>query len=226
MRAWALTSGWFLEKGYFVYLPDIVIQGKAGPGLDALDCVSRALDALAHNTLIDKSRIGLIGHSFGGYETDYIATRSSRFAAYVSGSGHSDIVWDANSFNYNFYAPDYVRIEANIYKFGKPFSADKSLYFKNNPVYHAEKVNAPVLLWSGKEDQNVTANHSMAFYNALRQNGKDVVALFYKGERHNLQQLQSQVDLSCRILNWFDFFLKENTECGWIERGISRKDAR
>lgn len=215
----------FLEKGYFVYLPDIVIQGKTGPGLDALDCVNRALDALAHNTLIDKSRIGLIGHSFGGYETDYIATRSSRFAAYVSGSGHSDIIWDANSFNYNFVAPDYVRVETNIYKFGKPFSADKSLYFKNNPVYHAEKVNAPVLLWSGKEDQNVTADHSMAFYNALRRNGKDVIALFYKGERHNLQQPQSQTDLTRRILDWFDYFLKENTECGWIKSGLSRKDA-
>lgn len=216
----------FLDKGYFVFLPDIVIQGKAGPGLDALDCVNHALDALAHNPLIDKSKIGLIGHSFGGYETDYIATQSSRFAAYVSGSGHSDIIWDANSFNYNFYAPDYVRVETNLYEFGKPFSADKGLYFKNNPVYHAEKVNAPVLLWSGKEDQNVTADHTMAFYNALRRNGKDVVALFYKGERHSLERKHAQVDLTCRILDWFDFFLKENTGCRWIERGLSRKDAR
>jgi len=216
----------FLEKGYFVYLPDIVIQGKAGPGLDALDCVNRSLDALAHNPLIDKSRIGLIGHSFGGYETDYIATRSARFAAYVSGSGHSDIVWDANSFNYNFCTPDYVRIEANMYKMGKPFSADKGLYFKNNPVYHAEKVKAPVLLWTGTADQNVTADHSMAFYNALRRNGKDVVALFYKGEGHNLQNEQAQVDLTGRILDWFDYFLKDNAECGWISKGISRKDAR
>lgn len=215
----------FLEEGYFVYLPDIVIQGKAGPGLDALDCVNRALDALAHNPLIDRSRIGLIGHSFGGYEADYIATRSARFAAFVSGSGHSDIVWDSNSFNYNFHTPDYVRIEANMYKMGKPFSADKGLYFKNNPAYHAEKVNAPVLLWSGLEDKNVTADHSMAFYNALRRNQKEVIALFYKGEGHYLQQQQSQVDLTCRILDWFGYFLKGNTECGWIKEGISKKDA-
>ena len=215
----------FLDKGYFVYLPDIVIQGKAGPGLDALDCVNRALDALAHNALIDKNRIGLIGHSFGGYETDYIATRSSRFAAYVSGSGHSDIAWDANSFNYNFYFPDYVRIEANMYKFGASFSADKGLYFKNNPVYHAEKVSAPVLLWTGTDDKNVTADHTMAFYNALRRNRKDVIALFYKGEGHSLQQECVQVDLTCRILDWFDYFLKDNAECEWISKGISRKDA-
>ena len=63
-----------LDKRYFVYLPDIIIQGKAGPGLDAQDCVNHSLDAVAHHLLIDKGRIGLIGHSFGGYETDYIAT--------------------------------------------------------------------------------------------------------------------------------------------------------
>lgn len=215
----------FLENGYFVYLPDIVIQGKAGPGLDALDCVNRSLDALAHNPLIDRSRIGLIGHSFGGYEADYIATRSSRFAAIVSGSGHSDIVWDSNSFNYNFYTPDYVRMEANMYKMGKTFFADKGLYFKNNPAYHAEKVNAPVLLWTGLEDQNVTADHSMAFYNALRRNQKEVIALFYKEEGHYLQQKQAQFDLTSRILDWFGYFLKEDTECGWINIGISKKDA-
>lgn len=212
----------FLEQGYFVYLPDIVIQGKAGPGLDALNCVNRSLEALAHNPMTDGSRIGLIGHSFGGYETDYIATRSDRFAAFVSGSGHSDIVWDSNSFNYNFHTPDYVRIEANMYKMGKHFSSDKGLYFKNNPVYHAEKVNAPVLIWTGLEDQNVTADHTMAFYNALCRNEKEVIALFYKGEGHDLQQQQAQSDLTCRILDWFGYFLKGNTECGWINKGISK----
>lgn len=215
----------FLDKGYFVYLPDIVIQGKEGPGLDALDCVNYSLDALAHNPLINWNRIGLIGHSFGGYETDYIATCSNRFAAFVAGSGASDIVWDANAFNYNFNIPDFVRIEANQYKLGVPFSADKDLYFKNNPVYHAEKVNAPVLLWSGTEDQNVPADQTMAFYNALRRNQKQVIALFYKGEGHDLQNKQAQIDLKSRILDWFDYFLKGKTEIEWIKKGTSKKDA-
>jgi dienelactone hydrolase len=215
----------FLEQGYFVYLPDIVIQGKAGPGMDALDCVNRALDTLVYNPLIDRNRIGLIGHSFGGYEADYIASRSNRFAAFIAGSGHSDIVWDSNSFNYNFDIPDCVRIEANMYKMGKPFSADKGLYFKNNPVWHAEKVNTPVLLWSGTDDKNVTADHTMAFYNALRRNQKQVIALFYKGEGHSIQQKNAQFDLTCRILDWFGYFLKGDRECGWINKGVGKKDA-
>jgi dipeptidyl aminopeptidase/acylaminoacyl peptidase len=209
-----------LEKGYFVYLPDILIQGKKGPGLDALDCVNKSLDALAGNPLIDKNRVGLIGHSFGGYETDFIATHSTRFATYVSGSGASDIIWAYNSFNYNFLWPEYNRVESGQYDMRVPFLADKSLYFENNPVYSADKVNDPVLLWSGLEDKNVTSDHSMAFYNALRRNKKDVIALFYKGEGHGLQKPQAQFDLTCRILDWFDFYLKGDTGIEWISKGI------
>lgn len=215
-----------LERGYFVYLPDIEISGKNGPGIDALDCVNHALDALAYNPTIDKEKIGLIGHSFGGYETDYIATRSDRFATFVSGSGHSDIVWDSHSFNYHFQIPDYVRIEANMYKMGVPFSSDKGLYFKNNPIYHAEKVNAPVLLWTGTEDENVTPDHTMAFYNALCRNEKDVIALLYKNEGHVLLQKQTQDDLTYKILDWFNYFLKDDVDCGWISEGMNKKDAQ
>lgn len=205
-----------LENGYFVYLPDILIQGKDGPGMDALDCVHNALDALAGNPLIDKHKIGLIGHSFGGYEVNFIATHSTRFAAYVSGAGHSDIIWAYHAFNYNFHFPDHVRIEANIYKMGIPFSLNKALYFENNPVYRAEDVNAPVLLWTGTEDQNVTANHSMAFYNALRKNNKHVIGLFYPKEGHALQNKEAQFDLTARIVDWFDYFLKNEKGIEWI----------
>jgi dipeptidyl aminopeptidase/acylaminoacyl peptidase len=215
-----------LEKGYFVYLPDILIQGKEdkGPGMDALDCVNNALDAIAGNQLIDKQKIGLIGHSFGGYETDFIATHSNRFATYVSGSGTSDIIWAYHSFNYNFKWPEYKRVETGQYKMEIPFSSNKALYIKNNPVYYAEKVSAPVLLWSGPEDENITSDHSMAFYNALRRNKKDVIALFYKDEGHCIQEQNAQFDLTSRILDWFDYFLKDNIEIEWINKGI-KKDA-
>jgi dienelactone hydrolase len=217
----------FLEKGYFVYLPDIVIESKKGPGIDALDCVNKSLDALASNKLIDIHKIGLIGHSFGGYETDFIATHSKRFSAYVSGSGHCDIIWSYHTFNYNFLSPDFNRIETGQYKMGVPFSKNKSRYCENNPIFYAEKVNTPVLLWSGLEDKNVTSDNSMAFYNALRRNDKNVVALFYKSEGHSLESEKAQNDLTCRILDWFDYFLKENKEIEWINEGIKveKKDA-
>lgn len=93
----------------------------------------------------------------------------------------------------------------------------------NNPIYYVEQVNAPVLLWSGLNDQNVTSDHTMAFYNALRRNKKDVIALYYNDQGHSLQELQSQFDLTSRILDWFDYFLKENTKIEWISDGIRKK---
>jgi dipeptidyl aminopeptidase/acylaminoacyl peptidase len=216
-----------LEKGYFVYMPDIVIRGKNGPGIDALDCVDKSLDALTGNPYINMQKIGLIGHSFGGYETDFIATHSKRFAAYISGSGHSDLIWSYHTFNYNFLWPEYIRIETDQYKMKVPFSGDKSLYYKNNPILYAEKVNAPVLLWSGLEDKNVTSDNSMAFYNALRRNGKNVIALYYKGEGHDLQTAKAQNDLTCRILEWLGYFLQDDKGIEWISKGIKveKKDA-
>ena len=209
-----------IEKGYFVYMPDIIIQGKYGPGMDALDCVNRALDAIKANPLIDKQRIGLTGHSFGGYETNFIATHSTRFAAFVSESGTSDIIWAYHSFNYNFLWPEYKRVEKGQYKMSVSFSADKLLYLENDPVYSAEKVNAPVLLWAGPKDENIPSDHTMAFYNALRRNGKCVIALFYKDEGHVVQNQQAQTDLTSRTLDWFDYFLKGDTGVEWIKRGM------
>jgi dienelactone hydrolase len=211
-----------LEKGYFVYLPDIIIQGKDGAGIDALDCVNKALDAITANPLIDKQRIGLTGHSFGGYETNFIATHSTRFAAFVSESGTSDIIWAYHSFNYNFLWPEYKRVEAGQYKMGVSFSADKLLYLENDPVYSAEKVNAPVLLWAGPKDENIPSVHTMAFYNALRRNGKYVVALFYKDEGHVVLNPQAQLDLTTRTLDWFDYFLRGDTAIEWIKKGTKK----
>lgn len=209
-----------LEKGYFVYLPDILIYGKDGPGLDALNCVHNALDAVAGIPAINKDKTGLIGFSFGGYETDFIATHSDRFATCVSGAGHSDIIKAYHAFNYNFMWPDYLRLEASQYNMKKAFAEDKHLYFKNSPLIFAENVNAPILLWTGKDDQNISSDHSMAFYNALKRNGKAVIALFYNGEKHGLQKPEAQQDLTSRIMDWFDYFLKDETDCDWITKGL------
>ncbi len=209
-----------LEKGYFVYLPDILIYGKDGPGLDALNCVHNALDAVAGIRAINKDKTGLTGFSFGGYETDFIATHSDRFATYVSGAGHSDIIKAYHAFNYNFMFPDYLRLEAHQYMMKKAFAEDKHLYFRNNPLIFAENVNAPILLWTGKDDQNISSDHTMAFYNALKRNGKAVIALFYNGENHGLQKPEAQQDLTSRIMDWFDYFLKDETDCNWITKGL------
>lgn len=212
-----------LEQGYFVFLPDIVF-GEKGTGLSALSCVHNALDAIAGNSTIDFSKVGLIGHSHGGYQTNFIATHSDRFAAFVSGSGTSDIVRSYFSFNYNFFTPFYYQYEKGQYEMGRSFSEDKDFYFRNNPVHYAERVKAPILLWTGMLDQNIDWEQTMEFYIALKRNEKKVIALFYPQEGHSLLNENSIQDLGLRVLQWFNYFLKEQKDKDWIDKEM-KKDA-
>ena len=206
-----------LEKGYCVYFPDIVF-GQKGTGLSALDCVHHALDALEENPHIDKSRIGLFGFSHGGYETNFIATHSDRFAAYIAGAGNSDIVRSYFSYNNNFWRPFYWQFETGQYQMKKSFSEDKQLYFQNNPIHYVDRVNAPILLWTGKKDQNIYWEQTMEFYIGLKRNRKKVVALFYPEEGHAFFSQEACSDISLRILDWFDYYLKGKKGTEWIEK--------
>lgn len=210
-----------LEKGYFVYFPDIV-YGEKGTGLSALDCVNHALDALNGNSSIDNNNIGLIGHSHGGYETNFVATHSNRFAAYVSGAGNSDIVRSYFSFNYNFLSPFYWQYENGQYEMNKSFSEAKDIYFQNNPIHYVDQVNAPVLLWAGMKDRNIYWEQTMEFYIGLKRNNKKVITLFYPDEAHTIYAPDACKDLGSRILSWFDYFLKGDENAEWIEKEMRR----
>src|SRR5690606_5483422 len=120
-------------KGYFVYLPDNRI-GEKGPGISSLISIENSLKAI-NLEAINRDKIALIGHSFGGYVTNFIATHSDLFATYISGAGKSDLIHSYYSFNYSFLFPEYQRMESPIYNMIQPFSENKSLYVNNNPIY-------------------------------------------------------------------------------------------
>lgn len=211
-----------LSKGYFVYLPDIV-AGLKGTGLSALDCVDKSLDALRTIPSIDQTKIGLIGHSHGAYETNFIATHSNRFAAYISGAGNSNIVRSYFSYNYNFSSPFYWQYENGQYKMPASFAANKELYYKNNPIHYVDQVNAPILLWAGKKDENIKWDQVMEFYIGLKRNKKEVIALFYPKQGHALGfGTAENKDLYARVLQWWDYYLKNKKHVDWIDHQIKK----
>ncbi|QBO59344.1 alpha/beta hydrolase family protein [Chryseobacterium salivictor] len=206
----------FIENDYFVFLPDI-IYNKKGTGLSALDCVEQGLKALSSINSIDFTKVGLIGHSHGGYETNFIATHSDKFAAFVSGSGNSDLVKSYFSYNTNFYSPFFWQFEDGQYRIGTPFFQDKEIYLKNSPVQYADQVNSPILLWTGKQDANIHWEQTMEFYLALRRSKKMVVALFYKNEGHSVHDSASKLDLYSKVSDWFAHYLK-GADAVWITK--------
>lgn len=213
-----------LEEGYFVYLPDIVNDSK-GVGYSALNCVNTALDAVKENHNIDMNKVGLIGHSFGGYQTNFIATHSDRFKAYISGASAADLIRMYFSYNYTSLTPFYWQFEEGQYNMHNSYANDKKLYIDNNPIHNVENVNAPILLWTGKNDQRIVWDQTMEFYIGLKRNNKNVIALFYPGQAHNFTTgSDAESDLALKILNWWDYFLKDKKEFSWIQKQI-KKDA-
>ncbi|SFI58413.1 Dipeptidyl aminopeptidase/acylaminoacyl peptidase [Chryseobacterium indologenes] len=212
-----------LERGYFVYLPDIE-QGKDGPGMSALECVNSALDALLKNPLIDQDRIALLGHSYGGYETNFIATQSQRFKTYVSGAGFSDLISSYHSYSYQYVKPFYFFYETGQFKMGDSVAEDKEKYLLNSPILNVENVKSPILLWGGKKDENVPLDQVMEFYIGLRRYQKQVIALLYKNGNHDfLHHPLEEKDRDEKILEWFDYFLKDIKDVPWINKQIKKK---
>ncbi|MBA4320773.1 MAG: hypothetical protein C0412_20470, partial [Flavobacterium sp.] len=199
-------------NGYFVLMPDIIYQ-MGNPGSSAVDCVTAGVNAVIGKGLVDKDKIGLYGHSFGGYETNFIISQTPIFAAAVSGAGISDIISLYFNISRNgYFQSDMWRFENQQFRIGKSLYEDKEVYVNNSPIMHAENVRTPLLLWTGKNDRIVPWNQSITYYLALRKLGVSTQMLVYPDEDHSLENADNQKDLSKRMMRWFDYLLKGESE--------------
>ncbi|WP_432670496.1 alpha/beta hydrolase family protein [Flavobacterium sp. SM2513] len=209
----------FTSRGYFVLHPDIVYE-LGNPGGSAYDCVLPAVQYMINSGKIDKNRIGIMGHSFGGFETDYIITQTNLFAAAVSGAGVADPISRYFGLGRSIIQKDEMwRYESQQFRMGTDFFSNKEGYLKNTPLQFADAISTPLLQWSGKEDSVVPYTQSIAFYMALRRLGKKTILLLYPEENHSLALPKNKEDLSRRIIDWFDYYLKNKKDIEWISTG-------
>jgi fermentation-respiration switch protein FrsA (DUF1100 family) len=212
-----INEALLLHSGIGVFLPDISYSDK-GPALSALESVNNAINELVKIKEVDSTRLGLVGQSFGGYETSFIAGHSKRFAAYIAGAAVTDPLRMFYSLNKGFDAPEYWRIEGRQYEFKTPLADDPEKYIQNSPIMFARNVSSPILLWVGTGDTNVDFEHTRSLYIALRKYRKPVIALFYKDEQHALMQQSNQKDLTLKMMDWWSYFLKDKMDIPWIDR--------
>lgn len=205
----------FTTQGYFVCLPNMLFE-KANTGAIATKCVNAAVQKIIDRNIVDKDRIGLIGHSYGGYETNFIVTQNNPFKTAVSGASYSDLAADFVHVAWDFKTADYRRFEYGQMRMGTTLFEDPKRYHKNSPLLLAEGVSTPLLLWSGADDKHVDVNHSYKFHMALRRLQKENVLLIYPGEKHTIEQPKNQVDLSIKIKEWFDYYLKDGALKTWM----------
>ncbi|MBW1655977.1 S9 family peptidase [Flavobacterium quisquiliarum] len=205
----------YTTQGYFVLLPDINYEfGNLKKSVT--NSVLAAVDAVVKEGNVDSTKIGIIGHSFGGYEVDLIITQTNRFATAVSGAPWTDLVSAYLYVGPMFQRPDFFRAEDHQLRIGKSLYEDTQSYLKNSPVLLASSVNTPLLGWAGAEDRHVNTLHSMEFYLALRRLNKEHTLLIYPNEEHQLVKNENAIDLNMRIMQWFNYYLKNGKKCDWF----------
>lgn len=209
----------FTAEGYFVLQPDIVYRDR-DPGVSAVAAIEPAVAAAVATGLIDGDRVGLVGHSWGGYQTTFFVTQSDIFAAAVAGAPLTNLFSMYLSMYWNSGGTDARIFEISQGRMEVPFWEDEDAYRRNSPVFSIENMNTPLLMAFGTEDGAVEFNQGVEFYNAARRARKDFALLVYEGENHGLRKEPNQVDYHHRILDWFGHYLKGDEAPKWITEGV------
>jgi dienelactone hydrolase len=212
----------YASDGYLVLQPDIVYEiGK--PGSSALDDVGSAVRKVIELGYADPARVGLQGHSWGGYQSSFMVTQTDMFAAVVTGAPPTNLV----SF-YNELYKSTGTVQQGITEIGQvrmgenatPWTAHE-LYESQSPVHQAEKITTPFLILHGTDDGAVDWHQGLEFYNAARRLGKQVILLSYNGEAHHLGRRENQKDFLIRMKQYFDHYLKGKPAPKWMTDGTS-----
>ena len=162
----------------------------------------------AEHNFVDAKKIGCIGASYGGFMTQYLQTKTDIFAAAISHAGISDITsyWGEGYWGYSYSS----LATANSY----PWNA-RDIYVEQSPLFHANKINTPLLFLHGSVDTNVPVGESIQMFTALKLLGKETAFIQVTGQNHQIFDYKKRAEWNNTIYAWFAKWLKEQPE--WWE---------
>ncbi|HJT75265.1 MAG TPA: prolyl oligopeptidase family serine peptidase, partial [Chitinophaga sp.] len=214
--AGSLNIPWYVSNGYIVFIPDIITE-KGYPGPSAAKAVIKAAKYLSGFPWVDTAHMGLQGHSFGGYVTNYLVTSTNLFKAAQSSAGPSDFFSGYGSIRKQTGTGMQALYERGQNNMGVPPWENPELYVENSPVLHAHKINTPLLLMHNENDNAVPVAQSIEFFTALRRLQKPVWLIQYKDEGHLLFSDANKLDFDIRQQAFFDHYLKNKPLPEWMK---------
>ncbi len=212
----------YVSRGYVVFVPDIVY--KVGhPGESAYNCIVSGARAMCQQfQFVDSTKMAIQGQSWGGYQTAYLVTRTNLFCAAGAGapvsnmtSAYGGIRWGSGVCRQMQYEHGQSRIGSTLWDKG-----GLDLYLENSPLFKADKVTTPLLIMHNDNDGAVPWYQGIEYFMALRRLGKKVWMLEYNKEEHNLVERRNCKDLSIRLQQFFDFYMKGAAEPAWMKYGV------
>jgi len=213
----------YTSNGYVVFNPDIYYK-EGYPGESAYNCIMPGISAILNMGFVDKAKIGAQGHSWGGYQVAYLATRTSLFAAIESGapvvnmfSAYGGIRWGTGH-NRSF---QYEHEQSRI---GKTPWESPLRYIENSPIFSMDKVTTPILIMANDKDGHVPWYQGIEYFTSLKRLQKPVWLLNYSGEVHWPQKMENKIDFQKRMMQFFNHYLKGEPMPEWMSPGVSALD--
>ncbi len=157
--------------------------------------IMAGVEQLEKDFPIDPKRLGIYGHSYGGYMTMWAETQTNRFAAAVAGAGLSDWL--------SYYGVNDLD-QWMIPFFGASIYDDPAVYAKSDPMHFVKNVKTPTLILVGDRDGEVPPEQSVEWWHALKTAGVPVTLVVYPNEGHGMGNPANRYDYFLRMLAWFD----------------------
>ncbi len=198
----------WVERGYYVFLPNP--RGSFGQG----DSFTRAnvrdfgggdfrdiltgVDAVLKTEPIDESRMGIYGHSYGGFMTMWAVTHTQRFKTAIAGAGIADWI--------SYYGENGIDSWMMPF-FGKSAYDDPAVYRAASPLESIKQAKTPTLMYVGELDVECPAPQSFEFWHALNAQGVPTQLVVYAGAGHRIRKPEQVRDVRKREAEWFAKYL-------------------
>ncbi len=173
---------------------------------------------------IDEDRIGMQGHSWGGYQTAYLVTQTDMFACAESGAPVSNMTSAYGGIRWGSGMSRMFQYERTQSRIGETLWAARDKYIANSPLFAADKINTPLLILHNDEDGAVPWYQGIELFVALRRLEKPAWLLNYNGNPHWVMGQPNRRDFAVRMQQFFDHYLKDAPEPEWMEYGVPAVD--
>lgn len=153
-----------------------------------------AIDKAVSLGVTDPNRVGVTGHSYGGFMTANLLAHTDLFRTGVARSG----AYNRTLTPFGFQAER------------RTFWQARDVYLKMSPFTYADKINEPVLLIHGEADNNSGTYpiQSDRLYQAIRGNGGKVRLVMLPAESHGYAAKESIEHVLWETVTWFDRYVK------------------
>jgi hypothetical protein len=213
----------YVSNGYVMFEPDIYYE-MGHPGQSALKSIVPGVQKVLEGGFVDPKRLGLQGHSWGGYQTAYLITQTNMFAAAEAGAPVANMISAYGGIRWGSGLNRAFQYEATQSRIGKSIWEGLPLYIENSPLFSLDRVHTPLLILHNDHDDAVPWYQGIELYIGMRRLGKEAYFFNYNDELHGIQGRANQKDWAARMQTFFDVKLKGQPMPQWMKEGIKAVD--